>query len=176
MGIIFSFGVIVQLYESETVNASGGSGTWKRINKWQLLTTFILQSRLPWWLSQWSLPAMQETRVWSLSWEDPLEEGMPTHSSILAWRILSTEEPGGLQTMGSQRVGHDWVTHTSLYNQWSPTLCFPYCTKLWILKESWEIALMYKDIQTSWRDKHTNKATRGHLPGAKSPSVMMSLL
>ena len=52
-------------------------------------------------------PAMQETWALSLGWEDLLEEGMATHSSILAWRILWTEEPGGLQSMGSQRVGHD---------------------------------------------------------------------
>ena len=51
--------------------------------------------------------AMQETRVCSLDWEDPLEKGMATHSSILAWKIQWTEEPGGLQSMGSQRVGHD---------------------------------------------------------------------
>ena len=50
------------------------------------------------------LPAMQETRVRSLSWEDPLEKGMGTHSSILAWRILWTEERGGLQSMRLQRV------------------------------------------------------------------------
>ena len=55
-----------------------------------------------------NLPAMQETWVWSLGWEDPLEKGMATHSSILAWRISWTEEPGGLQSMGSHRVGHDW--------------------------------------------------------------------
>ena len=53
------------------------------------------------------LPAMQETRVLSLGWEDPLEKEMATHSSILAWRIPWTEEPGGLQSMGLQRVGHD---------------------------------------------------------------------
>ena len=52
-----------------------------------------------------NLPAMQETQVRSLGWEDPLEEGMATHSSILAWRIPWTEEPGGLQSMGSQRLG-----------------------------------------------------------------------
>ena len=52
-------------------------------------------------------PAMLETWVWSLAWEDPLEEGMATHSSILAWRIPWTEEPGGLQSMRSQRVRHD---------------------------------------------------------------------
>ena len=49
----------------------------------------------------------QETGVWSLGWEDPLEEGMATHSSILAWKILWTDEPGGPQFMGSQRVRYD---------------------------------------------------------------------
>ena len=53
------------------------------------------------------MPAMQETWVQSLNWEDPLEKGMATHSSILAWVIPWTEEPGGLQSMGSQRAGHD---------------------------------------------------------------------
>ena len=48
-----------------------------------------------------NLPAMRETRVLSRSWEDPLEKRIATHSSMLAWRILSTEEPGGLQSMGS---------------------------------------------------------------------------
>ena len=54
-----------------------------------------------------NLPAMQETWVQSLGQEDPLEKGMATHSSILAWRTPWTEEPGGLQSLGSQRVGHD---------------------------------------------------------------------
>ena len=54
-----------------------------------------------------NLCAVQETLVQSLGWEDPLEEEMVTHSSILAWKILWTEEPAGLQSMGSQRVGHD---------------------------------------------------------------------
>ena len=57
-------------------------------------------------------PAVQETRVRSLGWKDPPEKQMAPHSSILAWRIPWTEEPGGLQSTGSQRVGHDWVTHT----------------------------------------------------------------
>ena len=56
------------------------------------------------------LPAMRETQVWSLGWKDPLEKEMATHSSILAWKIPWTEEPGRLQSMGSQRVGHDWAT------------------------------------------------------------------
>ena len=51
--------------------------------------------------------AMRETWVQSPGWEDTLEEGMATHSGILAWRIPWTEKPGGLQSMGSQRVGHD---------------------------------------------------------------------
>ena len=63
-----------------------------------------------------------KTWVWSLDQEDPLEKGMATHSSILAWRITWTEEPGGLQFMGSQRVGHDRVTkHTCQYSKYK---CF----------------------------------------------------
>ena len=54
-----------------------------------------------------NLPAMQETRVQSLNWEDLLEKEMATHSSILAWKIPWMEEPSSLQSMGSQRVGHD---------------------------------------------------------------------
>ena len=53
------------------------------------------------------LSTMWETRVQALGWEDPPEKGMATHSSILAWKIPWTEEPGRLQSMGSQRVGHD---------------------------------------------------------------------
>ena len=59
-------------------------------------------------------PAMQETQVQSLDREDALEKGMTTHSSILAWNIPWLEEPGGLQSMGLQRVGHDGATDTSL--------------------------------------------------------------
>ena len=61
-------------------------------------------------------PAKQETWVWSLGWEDPLEKEMTTHSSILAWRIPWTEKPGRLHPMGSQRVGHDWITNTFTLN------------------------------------------------------------
>ena len=76
-----------------------------------------------------------ETQVRSLDQEDPLEKGMATHSSILAWRIPWTEETGGLQSIGSQRVGHDRATNTEQENfcvggnsasTWLPleTLCF----------------------------------------------------
>ena len=61
------------------------------------------------------LPAMRETWVRSLGWEDPLEKEMETHSSTLAWRIPWTEEPGGLQSTGSQRVGLDWGTLLLLF-------------------------------------------------------------
>ena len=59
-----------------------------------------------------NLPAMQET--WG--WKDPLEKGMATHSSILAWRIPWTEDPGGLQSMGSERFGHDWASITFTFH------------------------------------------------------------
>ena len=58
-----------------------------------------------------NLPVIRETRVGFLGWEDPLKEGMATHSRILAWRIPWTEEPGGLRSTGSQRVKHDWATN-----------------------------------------------------------------
>ena len=84
-----------------------------------------------------NLPAVQKTRVRSLSWEDPLEKEMATHSSIFAWEVSWTEEPGGLQSMGLQRVRHDWATNTYLlihvaaswsnilliHIYWGPTMC-----------------------------------------------------
>ena len=64
------------------------------------------------------LPTMWEIWVWSLGWEDPLDKEMATHSSTLAWKMPWMEEPGRLQSMGSQRVRHDWVT--SLHFTWRP--------------------------------------------------------
>ena len=82
--------------------------------KWVLLFSFSAQacncSGFPAAQTVKNPPAMWETWVRYLSWEDPLEKEMVTHSSILAWRITWTEEPGRLQSMGSQRVGHDWAT------------------------------------------------------------------
>ena len=60
------------------------------------------------------LPAMRKTQVWSLGQEHPLEKEMATHSSTLAWKIPWMEVPGGLQSMGSQRVGHDWTSSLTL--------------------------------------------------------------
>ena len=60
------------------------------------------------------LSTMRETWVWSLGWEDPLEKEMAIHSRTIAWKIPRTEEPGRLQSMGLQRVGHDWATSLRL--------------------------------------------------------------
>ena len=92
-----------------------------------------LQNHCRWWLqsgklkgpSFWAslvaqmvknLPVVWETQVWSLGWEDPLEKGMAAHSSMLAWKIPWTDEPGKLQSMGSQRLGHDWATNTFVFS------------------------------------------------------------
>ena len=85
-----------------------------------------------------SVKKMQETQVWSLGWEDPLEEGMATHSSVLAWRIPRTEELGGLQSMGLQRVRHDWVTNTSTFQQWN--------TYIYTMKRHFLISVNYMMI------------------------------
>ena len=70
-----------------------------------------------------NLSAMWETWVQSMSWKDPLEKGTATYPSILAWRILWPEEPGRLQSMGLQRVRHNWVTFTFLEEYpWSPVV------------------------------------------------------
>ena len=68
-----------------------------------------------------NLWAMQETRAVSLGWGDPLEKEMANHSSILAWRIPWIEEPGGLQSMETQAVGHDRVTNIELINHLEPS-------------------------------------------------------
>ena len=67
------------------------------------------------------LPAMWEIQVWSLSWEDPQEKGMATHSNILAWKIPWTEESGRLQFMGTQRLRHN-LMHTQEHYFWLPKL------------------------------------------------------
>ena len=88
-----------------------------------------------WWLISLvaqtlkNLPIVQETQVWSLDWEDPLEKGMTVHSSILAWSIPWTEEPGGLQSMGLQRVGHDWATHTHTWTLYFNKKSFKFCNE-----------------------------------------------
>ena len=87
-------------------------------------------------------PTMQETRVQSLGWEDTLEKGMVTHSSILAWRIPWTEEPGGLQFMGLQIVRHYLGTRQQL------------CAKCFVRgKETLKWCLYSSNLQFSWRQR-----------------------
>ena len=111
------------------------------------------------------LPAMQEIWVWSLGQEDPLEKEIATHSSILAWRIPWTEEPDGLQSTGSQRVGHDWVTSLFTFTNnnissftwslwdlvsyvWSDILLLGNGTwKIWQNEEQWD-----KGRKRCWHD------------------------
>ena len=78
---------------------------WISFDRAHLWTSLVAQMIM-------NLPEVQETQIWVLSGEDPLEKGMATHSNILAWRIPWTEESGGLQSIGLQRVRHDWVTFT----------------------------------------------------------------
>ena len=100
-----------------------------------------------------NLPAMQETWVWSLGQEDPLEKEMATNFSILAWRIPWTEEPGGLPSMESQRVGHDWVTNTFIF--------FPRLTVTKILyRGREELMALNKQTANSRRQEWCNLSMR----------------
>ena len=86
-----------------------------------------------------NLPEVQETWIWSLGQEDPLEKGMATHSNIPAWRTPWTEEPGGLESMGSQKVRHNWATElnwTELVAQMVKNLPAMRETQVWSL--GWE--------------------------------------
>ena len=81
---------------------------------WWLCIIYTYKTGFPVTQTVKDLSEMQETWVQSLVWEDPLEKAIATHSSILAWKIPWMEEPGRLQFMGPQRVGHDWTTSLSL--------------------------------------------------------------
>ena len=90
-------------------------------------------------------PAMQETKVWSLGQEDPLEKEMATHASILIWEIPWIEEPGELQSMGLHRVRHDWTTNIFTFNPHKSSLGgvfndFRKCKGSWDQKV-WELLL-----------------------------------
>ena len=84
-----------------------------------------------------NLPAVQETQIQSLGWEDPLEKEMASHSSILAWRFPWTEEPGRLWSRGLQRVGHDWLANTrwsfssTISHPLPPPVSNSYCLSTW---------------------------------------------
>ena len=88
---------------------------------------------------------MQETCVQFLGWEDPLEKGLAIHSSILAWRIPWTEEPGRLQSVGSQRVGHDWATDNTTTTYFPEKFTY---IKLWVISTkpwAFQVALVVKN-------------------------------
>ena len=87
---------------------------------------------------------MWETQVRSLGHKDPLEKGMATHSSILAWKIPRTKKPGGLQFMGSQRVRHDWATNTDTHTQLLGCASF---FSIDVMKHSTEV-LLRNQVQT----------------------------
>ena len=89
------------------------------------------------------LSTMQETRVQSLGWEDPLEKEMAIHSSTTAWKIPWTEEPGRLQSMGSQRVGHDWATSRHIHTTQTDYLLPVYVNLLPITKLKQDFSLRY---------------------------------
>ena len=99
------------------------------------------------------LPAMQETRVQFLIQEDPLEKEMATHSSIVAWRIPWTEEPGGLQFTGSQRVRHDWVTLLTYLNLYPASCLSPDLSLLMKVTDilATETGVEVWSLQLSWR-------------------------
>ena len=116
---------------------------------------------------------MQETWVQFLGWEDPLEKEMATHSSILAWEIPWTEEPGGLQSMELQRVGHDWATeHTRLevLNEEGTSRRF------WGPVEGNELCVLRHDKSGPQdSDIHTRSQVRPLSAGAESYSLFVYL-
>ena len=79
-----------------------------------------------------NLPAMWETWVWSLGWEDPLAKGMATHCSILGWRIPCAEEPGGLQSMKSKRIRHAWVPKQQQQQQQHSSMKYTLKVRFWV--------------------------------------------
>ena len=127
-----------------------------------------------------NLPAMQEIRVYSLGHEDPLENGMATQSSILAWRIPRTEEPGGLQFMGLHRVGHDWATnihtHTRTHSIYqalflttaAPTKCEMesrlnfHCPSP--VNSTLAVLLLFDWVYWRWESSETGQAFTTYLP------------
>ena len=99
---------------------------------------------------------MQETRVWFLGWEDPLERGTAAHSSVLAWRIPWTEEPSGLQSIRSKRVGHNLATKE--YRHRHRYISFQTCKYIYIIFPQLSSYSFYNDIW-NWYNTKINRAT-----------------
>ena len=130
-----------------------------------------------------NLPTMQEIQVQFLSWEDPLEKGMTTHSSTLAWRILRTEEPDGLYSMGSQRIRHDWATHPHRGCKGLPwwlsskesCKCRKYGFNLWVRKIPWRRKLQPIPVFLPWKS-HGQKSLADYSPwGHKQAKVVNTI-
>ena len=94
-----------------------------------------------------NLPAVWETQVQSLYQEDPLEKEMATHSSILVWKIPWTEEPSQLQSIGLQRVGHNWVTSLLHFDSCSKSSRFSFLCFIWYV---WEVMFSAYSSLFSW--------------------------
>ena len=112
-----------------------------------------------------SLPAVRETQVRSLDQEDPLEKEMATHSSILVRKIPRMEEPGQLQSVGSQRVGHDWTTslsfsfYTDVRVGWAPK---NWHFQIVVLEKTLESPLDCKEInQSIWKETNSEYSLEG---------------
>ena len=116
-------------------------------SKWGHLTPLHSQTVFPGGSVVKSLPAMQETRVWSLGWEGPLEKAMATHSNILAWRIPWMEKPGGIQSMHKQSDMTEQLTHTHTHTH-------THTSQAPCLLPSKEMAPTFI--------RHSNQITRGH--------------
>ena len=158
LGPAFKPSILSSQWEMETkVNIPLREIPWFCIG---MLTTFLTRSPLPYKgtcpVAQMvkRLSTMWETRVQSLGWEDPLEKEMAIHSSTIAWKIPWTEEPGRLQSMGSQRVGHDWATSLSL----SPALQRPGQHKTWGLRVDTQWNISEQNWGHMW-PRHLNNLT-----------------
>ena len=130
---------------------------WERPSSWSL------------WSVVKHLSTTWETRVRSLGREDPLKKEMATHSSTLAWKIPWMEEPGGLQSMGSGKVRHDWVTSLSL------SLCVNVWHRLWLTCRSMFSLEQVKRVQEVWQ-KHDKCQERELLNALMKEGLLSSFL
>ena len=125
------------------------------------------------------LPAMQETLVRFLGWEDPLEKEMAIHSSTLAWKIPRMEEPDRLQSMGSKRVGHDWATSLSLFRASTPDMQMtpPLWEKVKRQAEEWGTIFTSHISNSKWSRSVVSDSLRPHgLPGSSVHGIFQAIV